>query len=184
MSPRNKSGAVAVGAGMQHYDVIWIGTGQATGTVVPRLTGAGKRVALIEGGKVGGSCVKLRLHAHQDPRGQRPGGTHGLQGPAFGINTSDATIDMSVVMGRMNAMRDNSGMEQWLRSMDGVDFYAEYAEFVSERDVQVGDEVISGDTIVIHTGTRSLKVPIAGIDDVDWLDNAGLLSSPRCPTTW
>ncbi len=42
---------------MKNYDVIWIGTGQATGTVVPRLTAAGKTVAIIEGGKVGGSCL-------------------------------------------------------------------------------------------------------------------------------
>jgi pyruvate/2-oxoglutarate dehydrogenase complex dihydrolipoamide dehydrogenase (E3) component len=42
---------------MKHYDVIWIGTGQATGTIVPRLVQAGKRVAIAEGGRFGGSCV-------------------------------------------------------------------------------------------------------------------------------
>jgi pyruvate/2-oxoglutarate dehydrogenase complex dihydrolipoamide dehydrogenase (E3) component len=41
----------------QHFDVIWIGTGQATLTVVPRLAAAGKTVAIIEGGKFGGTCV-------------------------------------------------------------------------------------------------------------------------------
>lgn len=33
---------------MKRYDVIWIGTGQATGTVLPRLVKAGKTVALAE----------------------------------------------------------------------------------------------------------------------------------------
>ena len=42
---------------MKQYDVIWIGTGQATGTVVPRLVAAGKTVAIAEGGAFGGSCV-------------------------------------------------------------------------------------------------------------------------------
>ena len=42
---------------MKTYDVIWIGTGQATGTVIPRLIKAGKTVAIAEGGRVGGSCV-------------------------------------------------------------------------------------------------------------------------------
>ena len=42
---------------MKKYDVIWIGTGQATGTVVPRLSNAGKSVAIAEGGRFGGSCV-------------------------------------------------------------------------------------------------------------------------------
>lgn len=44
---------------MTSYDVIWVGTGQATGTVVSRLAAAGKRVALIDGGSVGGSCVNV-----------------------------------------------------------------------------------------------------------------------------
>lgn len=30
---------------MKHYDIIWIGAGQATGTIVPRLVQAGKTVA-------------------------------------------------------------------------------------------------------------------------------------------
>ena len=42
---------------MKQYDVIWIGTGQATGTVVPRLVKEGKTVALAVGGRFGGSCV-------------------------------------------------------------------------------------------------------------------------------
>jgi hypothetical protein len=31
---------------MKSYDVIWIGTGQATGTIVPRLVAAGKTEAI------------------------------------------------------------------------------------------------------------------------------------------
>jgi len=132
---------------MKNYDVIWIGTGQATGTVIPRLSAA-----------------------HMAHRG-----------PEFGVELPGYSINMETVMGRMNAMRDNTGMEQWLKNMDGVDLYEEYAHFVSEHEVQVGGQVLSGDTIVIHTGTRPLKVPIAGIDDVDWLDNARLLDLTEVP---
>jgi pyruvate/2-oxoglutarate dehydrogenase complex dihydrolipoamide dehydrogenase (E3) component len=39
------------------YDIIWIGAGQATGTIVPRLVKAGKTVAIVEGGRFGGSRV-------------------------------------------------------------------------------------------------------------------------------
>jgi len=33
---------------MKHYDVIWIGTGQAAGSILPRLSAAGKAVALVK----------------------------------------------------------------------------------------------------------------------------------------
>jgi len=166
---------------MKNYDVIWIGTGQATGTVIPRLAAAGKRVALIEGGKVGGSCVNYGCTPTKTLVASARAAHMAQRGPDFGVEISDFSINMGTVMSRMNAMRDNSGMEQWLRTMDGADFYAEYAHMVSENEVQVGDEVISGDTIVLHAGTRPLKVPIAGIDDVDWLDNAALLDLTDVP---
>ncbi len=166
---------------MKNYDVIWIGTGQATGTVIPRLTAAGKKVALIDGGKVGGSCVNYGCTPTKTLVASARAAHMARRGPEFGVEISDFSINFETVLERMNAMRDNTGMEQWLRTMDGVDFYGEYAHFVSDREVQVGDEVISGDTIVIHTGTRPLAVPIAGLDGVDWLDNARLLDLDAVP---
>ncbi|MEM7322688.1 MAG: mercuric reductase [Actinomycetota bacterium] len=168
-------------AAQHRYDVIWIGTGQATGTVVPRLSAAGKTVALIEGGAVGGSCVNYGCTPTKTLVASARAAHMAARGPDFGVEIPDYTINMATVMGRMNAMRDNSGMKGWLESMEGVDFYGDYAHFVSEHEVQVGDQVISGDTIVIHTGTSPLKAPIDGIDDVDWLDNRRLLELSEVP---
>lgn len=166
---------------MKNYDLIWIGTGQATGTVIPRLASAGKSIALIEGGKVGGSCVNYGCTPTKTLVASARAAHIAQRGPDFGVELPSYSINMETVMARMNAMRDNTGMEQWLQTMDGVDFFPEYAHFVSEHQVQVGDEVISGDTIVVHTGTRPLKVPISGIDQVDWLDNARLLDLTDVP---
>ena len=140
---------------MKNYDVIWIGTGQATGTVVPRLTAAGKQVAIIEGGMVGGSCVNYGCTPTKTLVASARAAHMVRRSADFGVEVSDFSINMETIMGRMNAMRDNTGMDNWLRTMDGADFYAEYAHFVDDHQVQVGDEVISGDTIVIHTGTRA-----------------------------
>ena len=37
---------------MKHCDVIWMGTGQAAGTILPRVSAAGKTVARIEGSTI------------------------------------------------------------------------------------------------------------------------------------
>ena len=68
---------------MSKYDIIWIGTGQATGTVIPRLAKLDKKVAIIEAGRFGGSCVQLRLHPHKNTRRQRPRRPHGPPGWRF-----------------------------------------------------------------------------------------------------
>ncbi len=166
---------------MKNYDVIWIGTGQATGTIIPRLAAAGKRVALIEGGKVGGSCVNYGCTPTKTLVASARAAHMARRGPDFGVEIAEYSINFETVRARMNSMRDNSGMEEWLRTMQGIDLYPEYAHFLSEHEVQVGNDIISGDTIVIHTGTRSLQVPIAGLDEVDWLDNAGLLDLDTVP---
>ncbi len=166
---------------MTNYDVIWIGTGQATGTVIPRLSAAGKRVALIEGGKVGGSCVNYGCTPTKTLVASARSAYMASRSSDFGVEIPDFSVDYTAVAARMNAIRDNSGMEQWLRTMDGVDFFADYASFVSDHEVRVGDQTISGDTIVIHTGTRPFAVPIKGLDQVDWLDNAGLLALDDVP---
>jgi len=166
---------------MKNYDVIWIGTGQATGTVVPRLTAAGKRVAIIEGGMVGGSCVNYGCTPTKTLVASARSAYMAKRAAEFGVEIPDYSINMKTVMERMNAMRDNTGMAGWLQNMDGADFYGVYAHFVSESEVQVGDEVISGDTIVIHTGTRPRALDLPGLDDMDWLDNAKLLELTEVP---
>lgn len=168
---------------MKHYDVIWIGTGQATGTVVPRLVQAGKRVAIAEGGRFGGSCVNYGCTPTKTIVASARAAHMARRGPDFGVRTGEVSIDFARVMERQNAMRHGSseGLEQWLRGMDNVDIYPAFATFVDAHTVQVGDQRISGDTIVINAGAQAVKPAIPGIDNVDWLDNARLLDLQELP---
>lgn len=167
---------------MKQYDVIWIGTGQATGTIVPRLVQAGKTVALAEAGRFGGSCVNYGCTPTKTMVASARAAHMARRGPDFGVHTGELTIDFDKVMARMNEIRSGSkGMEEWLTNMDGVDVYKGYAQFESGHTVRINDDVISGETIVIHTGARARKVPIPGIDEVDWLDNVRLLDLDELP---
>ncbi len=42
---------------MKNYDIILIGTGQATGSLVQEFLEKGKAIAVAEADRVGGSCV-------------------------------------------------------------------------------------------------------------------------------
>ncbi|MGB1250592.1 MAG: mercuric reductase [Candidatus Promineifilaceae bacterium] len=168
---------------MKQYDVIWIGTGQATGTVVPRLVAAGKSVAIAEGGAFGGSCVNYGCTPTKTLVASARAAHMARRGPDFGIHTGEVTVDFEKVIGRANKIRHGGGkgMEGWLRGMDNVDVYGEFATFESANTVRVGDEVISGETIVINAGGRARIVPISGIETVDWLDNRKLLNLTELP---
>lgn len=168
---------------MKKYDIVWIGTGQATGTIVPRLVEAGKRVAIAEGGRFGGSCVNYGCTPTKTLVASARVAHMARRGPDFGVITGQISIDFDRVMERQNKMRNGSsqGMESWLRGMEGVDVYSAYATFVDPHTVQVGDERIRGDMIVINAGARARRPAIPGIDGVDWLDNARLLALQELP---
>lgn len=165
---------------MKSYDIVWIGTGQATGTVIPTLKAQGKTIAVIEEDRFGGTCVnwgctptKTLVASAKVAHAARTGGV-------FGID-ADVRVDFSRVMARMNALRngETTGFETWIKTL--ADVYRGHAEFVSPHEVRVGGEVVRGETIVIHTGTRAALPDLAGLDTVDALDNKGLLAMKELP---
>jgi pyruvate/2-oxoglutarate dehydrogenase complex dihydrolipoamide dehydrogenase (E3) component len=83
----------------------------------------------------------------------------------------------------MNEIRKDAsqGLESWLRDMEGVTIYTEYAALEDAHTVRVGEQLISGETIVINAGARARPLPIDGIENVDWLDNARLLDLKELP---
>ncbi len=168
---------------MKQYDVIWIGTGQATGTVVPRLVNEGKTVALAEGSRFGGSCVNYGCTPTKTIVASARAAHMARRGADFGVMTGEISIDFAKVMERQNKMRNGAsrGLENWLRGMDNVEVYSHFATFESPNTVRVGDDLIEGETIIINAGGRPREVSIAGVDEVDWLNNARLLDLPALP---
>lgn len=168
---------------MKKFDIIWIGTGQATGTVVPRLVGAGKTVAIVEGGRFGGSCVNYGCTPTKTIVASARAAHMARRGPDFGVVTGEVSIDFGKVMDRQNKLRHGASadLESWLHGMDNVTVYAGFGTFAGDHTVQIGDELIAGETIVINAGARARIPTMPGIEAVDWLDNVRLLDLQERP---
>lgn len=168
---------------MKKFDVIWIGTGQATGTVVPRLVNAGKSVAIVEGARFGGSCVNYGCTPTKTIIASARAAHMARRGPDFGVVTGEVSVDFAKVMARQNKMRHGAsdGLEDWLRGMDNVTVYDGFGTFAGTHSVQIGDDLIEGETIVINAGGRARIPTMPGIEEVDWLDNGRLLDLQELP---
>jgi len=92
-------------------------------------------------------------------------------------------VDFPEVMARMNAIRHDSrdGLRRWLESEDRVTLFNDWARFVGEKEIAVGDEVLTGDTIFINVGGRARVPDIPGLDAVEWLDNRRILELSEVP---
>lgn len=166
---------------MNQYDIILIGTGQATGTMVPVFLKMGKKVATIEKSRVGGTCVNWGCTPTKTLVAGARAAHMVRRAGDFGIEVSDFRVDFPKAMERQKRNRDqsNESFAKWLD--ETTDFYRGEARFVSEHEVQVGDQTLRGETIYIHTGATARVPPIPGIENVDYLDNKGILSLTELP---
>ncbi len=166
---------------MKSYDVVLIGTGQATGTILPALLSEKMKVAVVEKDRVGGSCVNWGCTPTKTLIASARAARMAARGEDFGIQTGEVDTDFNRVMKRVNDIRDkgSSGFRKWLEEV--TDFYPFPATFVDEHTLSVGDETIQGKTILIHTGARARKPTFPGIENVRWLDNRGILALTELP---
>jgi pyruvate/2-oxoglutarate dehydrogenase complex dihydrolipoamide dehydrogenase (E3) component len=140
---------------MTTVDAIIIGAGQAGPPLAGRLTGAGMKVALVERGLFGGTCVNTgcmptktmvasAYAAHLARRARDYGVV--LEGPV--------TVDMAHVKARADAVVAGSrdGIERWLRGMPGCTVLRGHATFESPTEVRVGSDVLSAPRVFINVG--------------------------------
>jgi len=166
---------------MEHFDVIWIGTGQATFTVVPRLAAAGKSVAIIEGGKFGGTCVNHGCTPTKTLVASAYAIHMARRGADFGFSVDGLHVDFAKVMETQQVNRANSstGIEKGLEKYGRI--FKGYAEFVNESSIAVDGQELAADIFVVHTGTRPATPDVPGIKSINWLNNESLLNLTELP---
>ena len=169
------------------FDAIVIGAGQAGPGIAYHLVSTGRRVALVEADKVGGTCLN---------RGCRP--TKALRASArvahlartasrHGVHTGEVTVDFAAVMARKDALIDGWVNEQAesLGHTDGLTLLYGEARFVGRSDaafeIAVGSATLTAAEVFLNVGTRATKPSIPGLDDVAWLDNDSVLHLRQLP---
>jgi len=168
---------------MKSFDHIILGTGQATGTLLGRLIPTGKSIAVIEGAKIGGSCVNYGCTPTKTLVASAKAIHKARQGEFYGFSTGDITIDYERIRERMNEIRNGSsqGLESWMANTDNVTLIKGWGTFTSEKVIEVNGEELTAEKIYINTGTRPFAPPIDGLNNVPWMDSAGLLNLKELP---
>jgi mycothione reductase len=151
-----------------HYDVVVLGAGSGNMVIDERF--ASKRVALVDSGDVGGTCLnrgcipsKMFVHTADLVRAAR-------RGPALGAWTSAAGVDWPAVrdrvLARIDAERDAG--ERGREEDEYVERLRGLARFVGPRRLVVttaeGEREISADQVVVATGSRPQLPPVEGLE--------------------
>ena len=169
----------------QRYDAIVIGTGQAGPALAARLAAAGMKVAILERGKVGGTCVNTGCIPTKTLIASAAVARAAQRAAEFGIATAGAvSVDMKKVKARKDEIsggtsRDN---EEWLRGLENVTLVKGHARFESPREVRVGDAVLSAEKIFINVGGRAATpAAIGGLGEVPFWTNSSIMDVDFVP---
>jgi dihydrolipoamide dehydrogenase len=166
------------------YDIVILGGGSGGYACALRAAELGKRVALIEKDKVGGTCLhkgciptKALLHAGEIADQAR-------DGAAFGVRTTLEGIDMVGV----NAYKDKVVARLWkgltgLVASRHIDVIEGDGKLVSPTQVRVGDQVIEGAHVVLASGSESRSLPGLSIDGERVITSDHALALDRVPAS-
>ncbi len=168
---------------MKEYDVVVVGAGDVGLGIVFKALADNMRVALIEKGNVGGTCVnvgcvpsKTLIYAADRVMEIRDAGK-------LGITADIKDIDFDSVMKRMRDAVNvgRSSIAEAIRSSDNLDFFGSEGQFVDDYTLEAGGETLRGKKIFIASGTRPFIPPIKGLDGLKYLTNESLLKLERRP---
>jgi pyruvate/2-oxoglutarate dehydrogenase complex dihydrolipoamide dehydrogenase (E3) component len=166
------------------FDAIIIGTGQAGPPLAGRLTKAGRRVAIIERRRFGGTCVNYGCTPTKALVASARAAHMARRAADFGVAIEGSVrVDMAKVKARKDqiAGRSNESITAYIKDMDNSVVFQEHAVFVADKRLRVGNETIEADTIFINVGARAAIPPIEGLDQVPYLTNSSILDLATLP---
>ena len=169
---------------MNSYDVIVIGTGQAGPFVANRFAKAGMKVAIVERGLFGGTCVNTGCIPTKTMIASAYAAHMARRAAEFGVGIAgDVTVDMARVKARKDAISGQSraGVEAGLRKTENCTVYQGHARFESQRVVKVGSDRITAERIFINVGGRALIPSMPGLAHVPFLTNSSMMEVDFIP---
>ena len=170
-----------------NYNVVVIGGGPAGYVAAIKAAQLGARVAIVEKGTFGGTCLnvgciptKSYLKNAEIIEHIREASTRGII-----IDSSQIKVDMEKVQEFKNSVvrKLTSGVEALLKS-NGVDIYQGIGRINKNKDVVVNDsQIIKADKIILAGGSKASKINIPGIESDKVLTSDDLLAIKEVPET-
>jgi pyruvate/2-oxoglutarate dehydrogenase complex dihydrolipoamide dehydrogenase (E3) component len=168
----------------QRFDAIIIGTGQAGPPLAARLSAAGMKVAIIERGRFGGTCVNTGCIPTKAMVASAYVAHMARRAADYGVAIDGSVrVDMQRVKARKDdiAGRSNRNVEQWVRGLEHGTVFQGHARFESPKTVRVGGELLEAERIFINVGGRALVPPMPGLDQVPYLTNSTMMDVDFLP---
>ncbi|MCC6859454.1 MAG: FAD-containing oxidoreductase [Bryobacterales bacterium] len=169
---------------MTHYDAIVIGTGQAGPSLAVRLAEAGRKVAVIERKRFGGTCVNTGCIPTKALVASARAAWVARNAAAWGVETGGPVrVDMRKVKARKDGIvgQFRQGLSDRLRNTPGCDIHLGHARLEGPHSVRVNERRLEAPLIFLNVGGRAAAPPIPGLDSAVPLNNSSMMEVDFLP---
>ena len=166
------------------FDAIVIGTGQSGPSLAVRLAAAGKRVAIVERNRIGGTCVNNGCIPTKTLIASARAAWVARNAGEFGVRIDgNITIDMKAVKARKDRLvaQSSQSVEKWLRGTHGLSVIHGHARFTSPHTVSVGDETLTAAHIFVNVGGRPVVPNVPGLAELPYLTSSTMMNVDFLP---
>lgn len=171
------------GSSSADYDLLIIGSGGAAFSAAIKAVEKGVKVAIVERGTVGGTCVNIGCVPSKTLL--RAGEVNHLANnhPFAGLNTQAGKVDMAALT------QQKDELVEGMRQQKYIDLIAEYgfdlirgeAAFVDGQTVEVNGQHYTAGKFLVATGAAPFVPAIPGLKDVDFLTSTTALELTKLP---
>ncbi len=169
-----------------YFDLVVIGSGQAGNPLAAAFAAKGKRVAMVERGAVGGTCVNYGCTPTKAMVASAEVAAMSRRAGEFGVRVGEVTVAMAAVRDRKRGIVEKSRGGGEKKLAENAELLRGEARFVGPKTVAVrlhagGERTISGEVVVIDTGLSAELPKVEGIRGVPTLDNVSVMELDRVP---
>ncbi|WNF90985.1 dihydrolipoyl dehydrogenase [Vagococcus fluvialis] len=155
---------------MRKYNLIVIGAGPGGYVAAIEAAKLGKKVAVIEKEKIGGTCLNVGCIPSKAYLKHASWVEELEEANRFGINNQVTTIDYPKLVERKDGVVNQlqQGIH-YLFKEHHIDYIEGEASLKSKHEVSVNGKSLETDFILLATGSKPFVPPINGIDSVNYL---------------
>jgi len=167
------------------FDFLVVGGGSAGFAAAIRAADLGARVAMVEGGTLGGTCVNVGCVPSKTLIRAAEAQHRRVHHAFRGIPASDGQPDWPTVRAEKDALVvELRQTKYWnvLQAYPSITLFQERATFSSGREVRLASgPTLTAGKIVVTTGASPWAPPIPGLAEAGYLDNASAMALVRLP---
>ncbi len=175
--------AMAPGGDNTDFDLVVIGAGSAAFAAAIRATEGGYRVALVEDGIIGGTCVNVGCVPSKALLRAAELAWEAGHHPFTGLRTTSHPVDLATLVARKNELVDSLRQHKYqdLLADYGITLIRGRGRFKDPSTLDVNGESVSAQRFLVATGAVPTKPPIPGLSESGFLTSDTALNLTQVP---